>query len=218
MEVVTQGLDHPTQMAFLGMNDFLVLEKNNGIVLRVVNDSALPKPMIDVNVANKQERGLLGVAILRNHNVRDYQIKEPNTNSTKILLFYTESEKDGNDICHIISYVNEEVSRKETDFTCTNLEENSLVNPKLLLDLPAKPGADHMGGVIKIGPDNNIYLTGGDGDSCAGRRLCQQGNFEGSLLKSQTSNIRDGMPATGRGGILENYPRRASRKWWHSWR
>ncbi len=117
-------------------------------------------------------------------------------------MFYTESENDGNDNCPIISHCEPGSEPKGNRLYMYNLEENSLVHPKLLLDLPAKPGADHMGGVIKIGPDNDLYLTGGDGDSCASRPLCQQGDFEGSLLKSQTSNIRDGMPATGRGGIL----------------
>jgi glucose/arabinose dehydrogenase len=39
---------------------------------------------------------------------------------------------------------------------------NKLVNPKLLLDLPAKPIPIHNGGKIVIGPDNNVYLVVGD--------------------------------------------------------
>ena len=34
-----------------------------------------------------------------------------------------------------------------------------LVNPKMLLDLPATPGAIGNGGKVIIGPDNNVYLT-----------------------------------------------------------
>jgi aldose sugar dehydrogenase len=44
------------------------------------------------------------------------------------------------------------------------LVNNKLVNPTLLLDLPAVPGITHMGGKVLIGPDNNIYLTVGDLD------------------------------------------------------
>ena len=50
-------------MSFLGPNDFLVSQKNDGKVLRVLNGTLLSKPLIDVKVANQYERGLLGLAI-----------------------------------------------------------------------------------------------------------------------------------------------------------
>jgi hypothetical protein len=40
----------------LGPDDILVLEKNNGIVRRIVNGAMLPEPLLDVSVANKNER------------------------------------------------------------------------------------------------------------------------------------------------------------------
>ncbi len=67
-EIVLYGLDHPTQMAFLSPADFLVIEKNSGKVIRVINDTALSRPLIDVKVANKIERGLLGLAVSKNLN------------------------------------------------------------------------------------------------------------------------------------------------------
>ncbi|MGA7007412.1 MAG: hypothetical protein WBY28_10090 [Nitrososphaeraceae archaeon] len=39
------------------------------------------------------------------------------------------------------------------------LVNNKLVNPKLLLDLPATPGAIGIGGKVVVGPDNNVYVT-----------------------------------------------------------
>jgi aldose sugar dehydrogenase len=36
------------------------------------------------------------------------------------------------------------------------LVNNRLVNPKLLLSLPATPGPNYDGGKVVIGPDNNI--------------------------------------------------------------
>ena len=53
----------PTQMAFIGPNDILVLEKDNGTVKRIVNGVILEEPVLDVNVATAYERGLLGIAI-----------------------------------------------------------------------------------------------------------------------------------------------------------
>ena len=60
---VVEGLKKPTSMTFLGQNDFLVLEKNTGMVKRIVNGNVLVPPVLDVSVANEKERGMLGVAV-----------------------------------------------------------------------------------------------------------------------------------------------------------
>ena len=43
------------------------------------------------------------------------------------------------------------------------LDNNRLVNPKILLDLPRAPAPTHNG-LIKIGLDNNLYVVMGDLD------------------------------------------------------
>src|SRR5215207_3003264 len=52
----------PISMAFLGANDFLVLEKNTGKVQRVVNN-AVQGTVLDLGVNFASERGLLGIAL-----------------------------------------------------------------------------------------------------------------------------------------------------------
>ena len=42
---------------------FLVLEKNTGEVQRIINGVMLEKPLLDVNVANATEGGMLGIAV-----------------------------------------------------------------------------------------------------------------------------------------------------------
>src|SRR5215208_8480505 len=63
IELVASGLDFPTTMAFLGQDDFLILEKNTGNVKRFVNGTLIEKPLLHVNTNIKDERGLLGIAV-----------------------------------------------------------------------------------------------------------------------------------------------------------
>jgi aldose sugar dehydrogenase len=49
-------------MAFLGPNDFLILEKNTGQVKRVVN-GVVQGVVLDLSVNFASERGLLGIAL-----------------------------------------------------------------------------------------------------------------------------------------------------------
>ena len=51
-EVVAEGLTLPTTMAFLSPNDILVLEKDKGTVMRVINGEVQSQPLLDVNVAD----------------------------------------------------------------------------------------------------------------------------------------------------------------------
>ena len=63
VEMVFKGDKFPSSMAFLGPNDILLLQKNNGTVERIVNGTLHSKPLLHVNVATEQERGMLGVAV-----------------------------------------------------------------------------------------------------------------------------------------------------------
>ena len=60
------GLENPTTFAFVGANDILVLEKNKGTVLRIHDGEVLSEPLLDVNVANQVEQGMLGIAVSEN--------------------------------------------------------------------------------------------------------------------------------------------------------
>lgn len=176
------GLKFPTGMAFLGPNDLLVLEKNEGNVKRIVNGTILQKPLLHVNVSNKGERGLLGIAIA-NH-------KE--NGKTYVFLYYTES----------VSKDSKNKSTENTENTINNrlyryeLFNNELVNPKLLLTLPASPGPDNNGGRVLIGPDGNVYTVIGDLD---GHKTQAQNVKEGPAPDGSSAILRmtqDGLPVT----------------------
>ena len=189
VELVSGGkIEFPTSMAFLGPNDILVLEKNNGTVKRVVNGSVLPEPLLDVTVANKHERGMLGIAVaprpILNEDPKNSISNE--TGTVNVFLYYTESRyKDGEDVTDGKEPLGNRLYRYQ-------LVNNKLVNPKLLLDLPTTPTAIHNGGKIAIGLDGNIYITTGD-----------LGIFDLEQLPTQAQNIKEGKEADGSGGILK---------------
>jgi aldose sugar dehydrogenase len=180
LELLSEGLQLPTQMAFIGPNDILVLEKDTGMVKRIANGVILEEPILDVNVATAYERGLFGIAISENDN------ETTQRNANNVYLYYTESEQDANDVCSDTGTCSKENEPLGNRLYRYELVDNKLVNPNLLLDLPASPGAVHNGGAILIGPDNNMYVPIG----------------EVGYQSGQISNNDDGRPANRTGGIL----------------
>jgi aldose sugar dehydrogenase len=180
LQLVFRGLENPSNMEFLGPDDILVLQKNDGTVRRIVNGTMLPEPVLDVGVANQSERGMLGIAVARDQNY--------------VFLYYTEPEEDGSDTEQGPSPLGNRLYRYE-------LVNGKLTNPKLLLDLGAPRGVSHNGGKVLIGPDNNIYLV--IGDTVGYRTLTQ--NYQNSSELTQSSVIfritSDGQSA---GAILGN--------------
>ena len=166
-----------TKMAFLGNNDILLLNKNDGKVVRIVNHT-ISEPLIDLNVANKWERGLLGIAVSRNEE------------KTHVFLYYTESKSaDGRDICPTI-FCAKPIEPIQNKLYRYDLLNNRLVNPMLLFAGPKSNIASHIGGALDIGPDNNVYLIVGD--------------FHGNQNKTTTlvQNYKNGSLPDGRAGIL----------------
>ena len=180
-ELVASGLDFPTTIAFLGPDDFLILEKA-GLVKRVTNGAVLDKPLLQVDVSVKDERGLLGIAISEKKNLtanNGTSIKNNDT-SHNVFLYYV--------IC------------KEKNTGCENRiyrydldnKNNVLINPKLLLSVPSFPDPAHIGGIIDIGPDNNLYATIGN----------FQHTIPSEIYRTKTQNYEDGEPVDGRAGVL----------------
>jgi glucose/arabinose dehydrogenase len=175
IEKYAGGMEFPSSMAFLGPDDILVLEKNTGQVKRIINGSMLEEPLLDVPVAVKDERGLLGIAVT----------KDNQNNATFVFLYYTESSRDGDDLEGKGPLANR-LYRYE-------LVDGKLTNGKLLLDLPAKGASHHNGGRIVIGPDHNVYVVVGDLQDPGQTRLNHV---------TTTQNVRNSLYPDGTGGIL----------------
>ena len=188
LEQIFTGLDQPTGMTFVGPNDILVTEKNTGIVKRITNGQLNPEPVLDVSIANVKERGMLGIAAAVNSN-RNGNAPTNTIGPTYVFLYYTESSSttDGDDANSEENVLGSRLYRYE-------LIDNQLVNPKLLLDLPAHPppdreeaSRDHYGGKVLIGPADNYVYVG-------------IGNV--AVHKGQAQNVLDGEPLDGTSGIL----------------
>jgi len=180
-ELIIDDLNFPIGMEIIGNDDFLLIEKNTGIVKRIANGQITQ--LLDLNVASESERGLLGIAYLNLSKSGKFSEDDDSLIPSYVFLFATETESqdDGNILGNKLY---------RYDFI-----DGKLVNPVLLLDLPFTPGPSHNGGVLRIGPDGNLYLVMGDLNRIkdpSGDTIAQ--NLEGTSLPD------------GRGGVLRITP------------
>ena len=184
IELVADGFNFPTTMEFLGPNDFLILEKDTGLVKRVINGKTIETPLLQIEVSKKDERGLLGVAVS--------EIKKPDPADGTAL--------NNNDITHNVFLYAVQCEGKGKTQNCENRiykydldnKNNVLINPKMLLAIPSFPDPAHIGGIIDIGPDNNLYVTVGN----------FQSTIPSEVYKTRTQNYEDGERVDGRAGVL----------------
>jgi aldose sugar dehydrogenase len=179
-ELIVDKLKFPSGMEFIGNDDLLVIEKNTGIVKRVTNGKVIAE-LLDLNVAKKSERGLLGIAVLDISKTKYADKYGPNDKFVFLFVTETENQDDGNILGNRVY---------RYDFVNGNL-----INPTLLLDLPYLPGPSHNGGVMRIGPDNNLYIVMGD--------LNRLKDPSGDTI---TQNLEGTSPPDGRGGVLRITP------------
>ena len=182
--VSSDRLELPTSMAFLGPDDILVLEKEKGTVQRIVNGKLLPTPVLTVDVATEVERCMCGIAVSKSDSGTVY-----------VFLYFTEADESGSS--------SEPIGNRLYRYEWIN---NQLVNPILLLDLPATPGPRHNGGVVRIGPDNNVYVIIGDVD---GHETLAQNQESGEEADGTSGILRinqDGKPVESSGILGDSYP------------
>jgi aldose sugar dehydrogenase len=184
VQVVFEGLNFPTNMAFLGPDDILVLEKNDGTVRRIINGDMMPEPLLKVNVSDSSERGMLGIALGKNQTNNEIPFY--------VFLYYTEPEQE-NKTGKYADIPESKFSAASNNIYRYELVEGKLTNPKNLLRLPTLYDAGHNGGVLLFGPDNNLYAS--SGSVALDRPETEHDN-------TWSQNVVEGPEADGRGGIL----------------
>ena len=211
VELVTEGFESPTSMAFIGNHgDMLILEKSGEVIL-FMNENKSKISLLNFTVNDQTERGLLGVDVLDNmadlhttaiaearsnnqatiptggNSINNASTTSPPPTSTFAFFYLTEASKEDR-----TQVLGNRIYRFEWNPT-----DKSLSNGTLILDLPVLPGENHNGGKLIADSENrHIYAVIGD----LNRKGMLQ-NFKNGSLPDDTSVILrinpDGSPAQG---------------------
>lgn len=157
VRTVVSGLSQPTTMAFIGNNDFLVLEKASGKVQRVTNGT-VAGTVLDLHVNSASERGLLGIAL---------HPKFPQT--PYVYLYWTESTTgaDSTDL-GAVGLLGNRVDRFIWNGTSLQQERNIIKLRSYQADFGQPLRANHNGGVLAFEPSSGknepekLYIFIGD--------------------------------------------------------
>jgi aldose sugar dehydrogenase len=213
LELMTEGLESPTSMDFIGDNgDILILEKSGEVIL-FINENKSKITLLNFTVNDQNERGLLGVAVLDDisdlettaiatrSNYQAITTIDNNNNSTSnaaitkslsskptfVFFYLTEGNKE--DRSQVLGNRIYRFVWNDTDKT--------LSNGTLILDLPVLPGQNHNGGkLIADSKNGHIYAVIGD----LNRKGTLQNFKNGSMPDDTSAIIRinpDGSPAQG---------------------
>ena len=189
IELVSDGLSHPTSMAFVDRTNIFVLEKNTGAV-RLISDGLLknePVLELDVDTASSESccRGLLGIAI---RPAFDYETPITNVNGN---LDITRAE--------VFLYFSEKIASDEVRNRIYKYQWDGefLANPQLLLDLPAEPGPNHPGGKLHFGTDGYLFAVIGDLNNEGQLQNIQDGPSPSDSSVVLRINASDGTAAVG---------------------
>jgi aldose sugar dehydrogenase len=211
VELVTEGLESPTSMAFIGNHgDMLILEKSGEVIL-FTSENMSKRSLLNLTVNDQNERGLLGVAVL--DNISDLHTTTPIAASSNDQTITTRDNNSTSDatpaspsstVTFVFFYLTDASKEDRSQVLGNRIyrfvwndTDKSLSNGTLILDLPVLPGQNHNGGKLVADSENRyIYAVIGD----LNRRGMLQ-NFKNGSLPDDTSAILrinpDGSPAQG---------------------
>jgi uncharacterized repeat protein (TIGR01451 family) len=151
VRTVVSGLNQPTSLAFIGADDFFVLEKPTGRVLRVKN-GVVQGAVLDLAVNNASERGLLGITLHPGFAANGF-----------VYLYWTESST-GVDTSAIdeVPLLGNRVDRYVWNGSQLTFDRTLIRLHSLQTDAGQPSRGNHNGGVLRFGPDGKLYIIMGD--------------------------------------------------------
>jgi uncharacterized repeat protein (TIGR01451 family) len=171
VKTVVSGLSQPTSMAFIGNNDFFVLEKNTGKVQRIINGVIQSPPPLDLAINSASERGALGIALHPNFAANGF-----------VYLYWTESSTGvDSPTTAEVPVLGNRVDRYIWNGSSLTFDRNLIKLRAYQADANQQLRGNHNGGVLRFGPDGKLYILMGDN----GRRGLLQNNQLGPVPDDQ---------------------------------
>lgn len=151
VRTVVSGLVTPTSLAFLGPDEFFVVEKNTGRVQHVIN-GVVEDTVLDLAVNFASERGLLGIAL------------HPDFPSDPgVYLYWTETlSGTDSEVLADVPLLGNRVDRFVWNGSSLTLDQNLIQIRAFQADAGQPERGNHNGGVITFGPDEKLYILIGD--------------------------------------------------------